>query len=340
VYWYHPDHLGSSSFITGIDGEVNQNIEYFPSGEVFLENHLNSYNTPYKFNSKELDDETGYYYYGARYYNPRVSLWLNVDPAFEDYPNWSPYAYSFNSPVKFIDPDGMSPVDPGDPRSVQIIMYTIFRNDKGYYYSRNSQNDYVTTRIEGKNWKGSQEQHFYNPYNGTTYNSPADFQKAFPKAKFVDESLKDKLSRSADATATVAKIAWESEESRAVLLMPVAVIEDIVLLRYAAPILRSRYIEEVGSLELYGKRMLSAGHTEEEVARGLHGLRRSIGEKYKAITPPEMLEKIYQRNIEKYGDKLGPSIDYLRKQGKSWKDIIESSARAGGKDLGLKGSKK
>ena len=87
VYWYHPDHLGSSSFITGIDGEVNQNIEYFPSGETFVENHLNSYNTPYKFNSKELDDETGYYYYEARYYNPRVSLWVNVDPSFEKYKN-------------------------------------------------------------------------------------------------------------------------------------------------------------------------------------------------------------------------------------------------------------
>ncbi|NAW50576.1 hypothetical protein GNY06_03975, partial [Elizabethkingia argentiflava] len=89
-YWYHSDHLGSSSYITGLDGEVNQNIEYFPSGEVFVENHKNAYNTPYKFNAKELDDETGYYYYGARYYNPRVSLWLNVDPLAEKMPSWSP----------------------------------------------------------------------------------------------------------------------------------------------------------------------------------------------------------------------------------------------------------
>ncbi|WP_276733608.1 hypothetical protein [Chryseobacterium carnipullorum] len=39
IYWFHPDHLGSSSYITGLDGEVTQNIEYFPSGEVFVENH-------------------------------------------------------------------------------------------------------------------------------------------------------------------------------------------------------------------------------------------------------------------------------------------------------------
>ena len=92
IYWFHSDHLGSSSYITGRDGEVTQNIEYFPSGEVFVENHnIKSNNSPYKFNGKELDAETGYYYYGARYYNPRVSLWLNVDPLAEKYPSLSPY---------------------------------------------------------------------------------------------------------------------------------------------------------------------------------------------------------------------------------------------------------
>lgn len=107
IYWFHTDHLGSSSYITGADGEVTQNIEYFPSGEVFVENHNKaSNNSPYKFNAKELDAETGYYYYGARYYNPRVSLWLNVDPLAEKYPSWSPYAYCGNNPINYFDPDG------------------------------------------------------------------------------------------------------------------------------------------------------------------------------------------------------------------------------------------
>jgi RHS repeat-associated protein len=106
IYWFHPDHLGSSSYITGVDGEVTQNIEYFPSGETFVENHRNSNDTPYKFNGKELDAETGYYYYGARYYNPRVSLWLNVDPLADEYPDMSPYIYCANNPLRYIDPDG------------------------------------------------------------------------------------------------------------------------------------------------------------------------------------------------------------------------------------------
>ncbi|GEM55874.1 hypothetical protein B0A58_04355 [Flavobacterium branchiophilum NBRC 15030 = ATCC 35035] len=66
----------------------------------------NYYNSPYKFNGKELDDETGFYYYGARYYDPRVSVWMSVDPMAEKYPNISPYVYVANNPINAIDPDG------------------------------------------------------------------------------------------------------------------------------------------------------------------------------------------------------------------------------------------
>ncbi len=48
-----------------------------------------------------------------------------------------------------------------------------------------------------------------------------------------------------------------------------------------------------------------------------------------------MLEKIYARNLSKYGDKLGPSIEWLREAGKTWEQIIESATRSGGKDLSL-----
>ena len=67
-FYYHPDHLGSSSYITNLDGEVSQHIEYVPFGEVFIEERNNTWNTPYLFNAKEFDEETGMYYYGARYY--------------------------------------------------------------------------------------------------------------------------------------------------------------------------------------------------------------------------------------------------------------------------------
>ncbi len=45
-------------------------------------------------------------YYGARYLGMKTSLWLNVDPKMEKYPNVGAYVYCFNNPVKYVDPDG------------------------------------------------------------------------------------------------------------------------------------------------------------------------------------------------------------------------------------------
>ena len=55
---------------------------------------------------KEKDSETGYYYFGARYYNPDLSLWLSVDPMSDKYPSLSPYNYCAWNPMKLVDPDG------------------------------------------------------------------------------------------------------------------------------------------------------------------------------------------------------------------------------------------
>ncbi len=62
--------------------------------------------TYYKFAAKERDEETGYDYFGARYYDSDLSQWLSVDPMAGEYPSISPYAYCANNPIKFIDPDG------------------------------------------------------------------------------------------------------------------------------------------------------------------------------------------------------------------------------------------
>ena len=110
-FYYHPDHLGSSSYITNLDGEVSQHIEYVPFGEVFIEERNNTWNTPYLFNAKELDEETGMYYYGARYYEPRLSLWMTVDPMEENLPSSSTYSYAANNPIRFIDMEGKIPFD-------------------------------------------------------------------------------------------------------------------------------------------------------------------------------------------------------------------------------------
>lgn len=57
------------------------------------------YATPYKFNGKELDEETGLYYYGARYLHPKYAMWLSTDPLEGTYPNVSSYTYCHDNPI-------------------------------------------------------------------------------------------------------------------------------------------------------------------------------------------------------------------------------------------------
>ncbi len=139
-YYYHPDHLGSSSYISNLDGEVVQHVEYVPFGEVFLEEKNAVWNTPYLFNGKELDKETGMSYYGARYYEPKTSVWLSVDSEFEKYINWTPYNYCKQSPISRYDPDGND---------------DIFSSSGRYLGSNNSGNS-VKIQIGNKQYSPSQ----------------------------------------------------------------------------------------------------------------------------------------------------------------------------------------
>ena len=103
---YHTDHLGSTALVTDIDGEVTQHVAYIPYGEIFVEQRNGSWASPYLFNAKELDEETGLYYYGARYLDPTGTRWLSVDPLFEKYVGATPYNYCHENPITLIDPDG------------------------------------------------------------------------------------------------------------------------------------------------------------------------------------------------------------------------------------------
>ena len=110
----HPDHsskelsssLGSSSWITDNTGRPIQHLHYLPFGEDWVDQRNASWNTPYTFSGKEKDVETGYSYFGARYYDSGLSIWLSVDPMSDKYPSMSPYTYCANNPVILVDPDG------------------------------------------------------------------------------------------------------------------------------------------------------------------------------------------------------------------------------------------
>ena len=106
IFFYHSDHLGSTSYITDAKANITQFDAYLPYGELLVDEHSSSEDMPYKFNGKELDQETGLYYYGARYMNPVISIWYGVDPMAEKYPNISAYLYCHANPIRLIDPNG------------------------------------------------------------------------------------------------------------------------------------------------------------------------------------------------------------------------------------------
>jgi len=105
-FFFHPDHLGSTTLITDRHGNITQFITLMPFGELLVSEHLTARNVPFLFTGKEMDSETGLYYFGYRYFDPRLAIWLGVDPLWEWYPHIGGFVYTANNPIRFIDPDG------------------------------------------------------------------------------------------------------------------------------------------------------------------------------------------------------------------------------------------
>jgi len=113
---------------------------YLPYGEIWIDEGSDPFKLGYKFTGKEMDEETGYSYFGARYYDPQVSQWISTDPAVPEYlptgeqlyfaettlkpykdlkglggiyntKNMGLYTYTHSNPIKLKDPDGKAPGD-------------------------------------------------------------------------------------------------------------------------------------------------------------------------------------------------------------------------------------
>src|SRR5690606_26005253 len=149
VFYFHPDHLGSSTLITDNFGDPYQFFLNLPFGETMAEQRRNgSFNNPYKFNGKELDEETGLYYYGARYYNPRTSVFISVDPLTEQ--TMTPYQYTYQNPINLIDPTGMAAEDPPNLYLIEKYRGTVLE----YHHSNSNSIEII----------GKKSSYFAKPY--------------------------------------------------------------------------------------------------------------------------------------------------------------------------------
>ena len=199
IFFYHPDHLGSSSYITGQDGKVSQHTEYIAFGEILFDEHNTEHTMPYLFNGKELDQETNLTYFGARYLDMKTSLWLNTDPLSGYNPtfehehyidgqhnsgvfnpmNLNTYGYTYQNPILYIDPNGKQvQFDVGG--YIQQQLRSTWNSAWNSIFGYNPQKDNEHNIIIDNNWQAVK--HYYRG-NGQTVKLGANTINAIKESK-------------------------------------------------------------------------------------------------------------------------------------------------------------
>ncbi len=106
--WVLQDHLGSTRAIVSSQGVLLQSIDYDAFGKAIVDS---APLTRYQFTGREAEQETGLYYYRARYYDPGTGRFIGEDPIGFEGGSWNIYTYVSNSPIRFSDWSGLGVVD-------------------------------------------------------------------------------------------------------------------------------------------------------------------------------------------------------------------------------------
>ena len=185
VYNY-TDHLGNVrlSYQKESNGtlKVLEENNYYPFGlkhKGYNNTNVANPNYKYKYNGKELQDDfnINLYDYGARNYDPAIGRWFNIDPMAPKYFSHSPYTYTLNNPVYFIDPDGMqiSVGEQEDPPVIEggelpEVIVTVSKSKRSEYYgvSINIPTPDLTSAFFGNHVDGAYK-HVLSPENVDTY---------------------------------------------------------------------------------------------------------------------------------------------------------------------------
>ncbi len=106
-FYYHADHQGSIRKITDSAGLVVNSYDYDSYGNI--EASFEGIANPFTYTGRELDAESGLYFYRARYYDPATGRFLSEDPIGFAGGDPNLYSYVFNNPINLTDPDGENP---------------------------------------------------------------------------------------------------------------------------------------------------------------------------------------------------------------------------------------
>ncbi len=262
----------------------------------------------------------GVYYYNARYCDPALGRFIQADtivPQPGDPQALNRYSYVLNNPLRYVDSSGHIAIDSwggggGGGGGIAVVMAI-----SGLAQRVGQQVQSLTVaygpelQTLGQTWS----------VHGNSILAAAD-------------QLSQAAQSASQAGNTVDPGGLDPRDPR------FRELPDLNSAQSGA-LLRQEYESAVRALSDRAAQMRSGGRPLEEIARTLHAERRALGEQFKATTPPDALEQIYARNLERYGDRLGPTIDWLiergLRQGKTmeqiWESIIASASRPGGQDI-------
>jgi len=194
TFFYHSDHLGSTSYITDDKANITQYDAYLPYGELLVDEHSSSEDLPYKFNGKEMDEETGLYYYGARYMKPMASIWYGVDAFAEKYVESSGYVFCIDNPIKLIDSDGnkwdihTSKNKDGKTNVLITVTGVVYNNSSDKKININKVRDQIKAQIESRYTFSSKKYNVKTNINLRVVNSVEDIQKDDHVFEIVDQN--------------------------------------------------------------------------------------------------------------------------------------------------------
>jgi RHS repeat-associated protein len=369
--YFHADAVGNITCLVNGQQVVVARYLYDPFGNLLsLSGPLAEANL-YRFASKELHPNSGLIYFGFRYYGPNLQRWLNADPL-EEEGGINLYLYAGNGPVSGLDPWGLEeaqaqptykPKEPpprppveywgkikvngSNPPKVELRGSILVIHDPQIiaamqramdaYEARRARADYVQGVDEGQVRLGDLA---VNPEgvllwaevkHGVAHDVPIFIIKV--GAEYLLLALTPEARLVQVVAQPVSKGKWAATlAARAKQLY--AKVKALFAAKGLPP-LRQQYVDEVLQLKEVALASRGAGASAEATARLLHAERNALKLKYRELSPADAVKRFEQRNIEKYGNPLGPSIDQLRAAGKSWDDIIESATRPGGGDLGF-----
>ena len=175
--YYLKDHLGNIRVTLDGNGNVVTTDDYYPFG---LQMPGRSYNMAltgsiYKYAGKEFDEESGLncYYFGARYFDTKIGRFLSVDPFADKYPTLSPYVYTGNNPVRFIDPTGEAFYDANGKRISEKKAYSMLMGTISNYLA-NAKSNYKTSYNTNINFS-SKAHIWYDTFGDVSYFRDNDF---------------------------------------------------------------------------------------------------------------------------------------------------------------------